>query len=328
MKSGLRLLVVGGLGLGFLFAGAGTAQAIIIADAGGGAPLNNTAPADDPGWDHVGSFSNGTGVYLGNGWVITAAHVTTSGATFTLNGNSYTYVAGSGHILENPSGLGLSAQTDLWMGQYVPAGASPALPSGVLTISSATPTAGTLGIMIGWGKTQTSQTETRFYVDTTPSPWQWSTTNSLDADSYADGFYWGSTRQQRWAQSPVATLNGTILNDFTVSGGRDVRGFATKFVDQLNGGNVADNDSGSPLFIKTDAGWELAGIAHLLITYSGQNLSGAPQSTVVYGNSSFYSDLSFYADQINALVAVPEPSSLTLLAIGAAGLLVCRRRTV
>ena len=40
------------------------------------------------GWDYVGQVSDASGVYLGNGWVLTAAHVN-SPTTFTLNGNVY-----------------------------------------------------------------------------------------------------------------------------------------------------------------------------------------------------------------------------------------------
>lgn len=47
------------------------------------------------GWDYVGTVGGASGVYLGNGWVITAAHVNLSSGTYTLNGVTYTIVAGS-----------------------------------------------------------------------------------------------------------------------------------------------------------------------------------------------------------------------------------------
>jgi hypothetical protein len=45
------------------------------------------------GWDYVGQVNGASGVYLGNGWVLTAAHV--SGGDFTLDGITYGMVDGS-----------------------------------------------------------------------------------------------------------------------------------------------------------------------------------------------------------------------------------------
>ena len=43
------------------------------------------------GWDYVGQINGASAVYLGNGWVLTAAHVSPGvGSTFTLSGVSYT----------------------------------------------------------------------------------------------------------------------------------------------------------------------------------------------------------------------------------------------
>src|SRR5580704_15894094 len=43
--------------------------------AGGDGTQNTTPPADDPGFANVGIRGSGSGIYLGNGWVLTAAHV-------------------------------------------------------------------------------------------------------------------------------------------------------------------------------------------------------------------------------------------------------------
>jgi hypothetical protein len=57
------------------------------------------------GWDYVGSIGGASAVYLGDGWVLTAAHVTLStSSTFTLSGASYsisdiTYVGTSDLVL-------------------------------------------------------------------------------------------------------------------------------------------------------------------------------------------------------------------------------------
>jgi hypothetical protein len=45
------------------------------------------------GWDYVGNVNGASGVYMGNGWVLTAAHV--GAGTFLLGGSSYSAVSGS-----------------------------------------------------------------------------------------------------------------------------------------------------------------------------------------------------------------------------------------
>jgi hypothetical protein len=52
------------------------------------------------GWNYVGNVSGSSGgyasgVYLGNGWVITCAHI--GAGNFSLNGTTYNYVANSTH---------------------------------------------------------------------------------------------------------------------------------------------------------------------------------------------------------------------------------------
>lgn len=51
---------------------------------------NTTGEAGITGWDYVGSIGGASAVYLGNGWVLTAAHVTLNlSSTFTLGGVGY-----------------------------------------------------------------------------------------------------------------------------------------------------------------------------------------------------------------------------------------------
>ena len=71
----------------------------LILDSGDGQG-NTSAPADDPGWAHVGRVSGLTGIYLGNGWVLTANHVPVSDPVF--GGVSYPVVPGSVVQLQNP----------------------------------------------------------------------------------------------------------------------------------------------------------------------------------------------------------------------------------
>ena len=56
------------------------AQAVII-DSGDGTG-NTSAPADDPGWANVGQNAGFSGVYLGDGWILTAQHANHVNARF------------------------------------------------------------------------------------------------------------------------------------------------------------------------------------------------------------------------------------------------------
>ncbi|MDB4793754.1 S1 family peptidase, partial [Methylacidiphilales bacterium] len=54
------------------------------------------------GWNYVGQVGGASGVYLGNGWVLTAGHV--GMGSLTLDGVTYQPVSGSNHSLTNTNG--------------------------------------------------------------------------------------------------------------------------------------------------------------------------------------------------------------------------------
>ncbi len=58
-----------GMAVALALAWGGPAAAVIIASGNGTG--NISAPPDDPGWDNVVNLTGLTGVYLGNGWVLT-----------------------------------------------------------------------------------------------------------------------------------------------------------------------------------------------------------------------------------------------------------------
>jgi len=96
------------------------------------------------GWNYVGQVvtqNNGSasGVYLGNGWVMTAAHVTMG--NFVLNGVTYPAVAGSAQSITSGSNT-----ADLLLFQVSP---YPDLP--VLTLSTNLPAVGDSVALLGYG---------------------------------------------------------------------------------------------------------------------------------------------------------------------------------
>lgn len=101
--------------------------------------------SDVTGWDYVGDVNGDSGVYLGNGWVLTAAHVGLG--NFILDNNTYLAVAGSAQSISNASGT-----ADLTLFQIE---TSPDLPSLTLSfnlpVSFSATYAGSSVVMLGYG---------------------------------------------------------------------------------------------------------------------------------------------------------------------------------
>jgi len=99
------------------------------------------------GWDYVGQVNGASGVYLGNDWVLTAAHV--GAGNFVLDGTTYNMVAGSSQSVPTLPAYGTA---DLTLFQISTA---PSLPS--LTISTNAPSTasiinpGSSVVMLGYG---------------------------------------------------------------------------------------------------------------------------------------------------------------------------------
>lgn len=282
-----------------------TALAVIIDTASGTG--NTTAPPDNPGWANVGTVANGSAVYLGNRWAITATHVWTGPTTFS--GTTYQNVPGSEITLSNNGTPGKTAYTDLVLYQLA---TDPGLPA--LSIASSTPSNGSGVTMIGAGRDRGAFTV--WNVNTTPTPWVWTVSGST---GNAAGYQWASTRTMRWGTNAIA---GTGWITYTIDTAKSVYAVQTTFNDPgfySNEAQAAPGDSGGGVFFKNGGVWELAGIMLITDAYSGQ-----PASTAVFGNNTFSADLSYYRPQIMAVV--PEPATTTL--VGLAGLtlaVACRR---
>ena len=287
----------------------------VVIDQVNAGSANMTAPADDPGWNNVGAIWIGAGVYLGYGWVLTANHIG-SGAGITLGGVTYTMAPGTGHQLTNAGASGKSTFTDLYMFQLQ--GALPNLPA--IRIASSAPANGDTVTMIGRGSIQEAN-RTFWNVDTSAGPvgpWVWTETTAASANYAGYKTIGGGT--MRWGTNVIDD------NDWVLDG-YDFFALGTTFDPGVsnNEAQVVVGDSGGAVFVKQAGEWSLAGIIIATGVFPDQpGVAG----TAVYGNASYFADLSYYRPQIMAL-AVPEPAAMTqLLAAGGIGVGVCwfRRR--
>ena len=108
------------------------------------------------------------------------------------------------------------------------------------------------------------------------------------------GYNWGSGHRMRWGSNVVSEID--ILVDTTYS-------FAVTFTDPLDPSATGDEaagangDSGGGVFTKVGGDWYLAGTLFAISQYTDQ-----PSTTSIYGNRLFAVDLSFYRDDILAVI--------------------------
>lgn len=273
--------------------------------AGGDGTQNTTAPAGDQGWNHVGRITGSAPssvTYLDNNWFITANHIKVldNPTGVLLGAGSYTIDAGSWTRLTNSVG---GTDTDLMMFRV----AEPVGLSGI-NVSSSTPANTTALTMIGNGRNR--ETDLTYWL---ASGGVWTETNSVSAN--AAGYKWAAGSTKRWGSNTKEADAGLVDDGFGIT-----EMFYTDFDGIVGEAQGATFDSGGGVFVDTGSEWELAG---LMLTVAG--FTGQPAETSVFGNLTYMADLSTYADQINSVTAIPEPSVL-VLGLAGSGAVFCIRR--
>lgn len=288
---------------------AGDASAVIINAANGSG--NTVAPVGLPQFNNVGTVNGSSGIYLGDGWVLTAHHV--GAGAFTLpavSPTAFTVMPGTTQRLKNPD----NSNTDLTVFRL---NSTPLLPT--LSIATTTPGVGTSATMVGNGYNRLdnlSDPNARglTYWDVTgPANAQvWSETNN-PANAEAAGYKWNtSSRTIRWGDNQTVDASSapgvqptTVIN----AGFGNVTVLVTRFDDiGTSEGMAAGHDSGGALF---DSTGRLIGVLDAIGTANGQ-----PANTAVFGNVTYSADLATYYSEIVRTTGIPEPTSLGLFAIG------------
>ena len=228
---------------------------------------NTTPPADDPGIGHVGSIGDASGVYLGNGWVITVNHVAIG--PYTLDGQTYDDVPGSKVRLDTP-GVGLA---DLAVFKI---DGDPGLPAMNIASSSIGVNDGV--IMHGHGRD-------RGLAVTWPE---------TGGD---DGWQWGAGHSLRWGTNRVAGASQTVLDTAAFLTVFDESGFRV----EADEAQAVYGDSGGAVFYKRGNSWELTGIMFAI----GKNAAEQPGNYVLFGNQTLAADLAVYRSQILSIIDQP-----------------------
>ena len=273
--------------LGFGMLVSAPAQAVILGSADGSG--NTTAPTDDPGWARIGMVNGSTGVYLGDGYVLSAKHV--DAGNFTLGSTIYSLDSSfAPQYLQTLPGM----FADLVIFRVV-SGPSMSL----MPIYTGSAEAGKIATYVGFGLDRGTEVT-------------------------GQGWLWGTTQTERWGQNVIDgtftisdsashTSYESLVSDFdrVGSGGTGL----------ANESAAATGDSGGALFIKDGSIWKLAGIM-TAVTATGH--SYYDNSPTLPGNQpdNLYSvRLSDYSGWI--LTTIPEPGSWALMVLGS-GLLAAR----
>ena len=240
--------------------------AVIINSADGtgntDSPANDPDYSDFPYWNNIGPDGVGTGIYLGNGWVLTADHVVSSGIpNIVLNGVSYA-PNGNPAIRITPSP---GNPADLAIYQLAQ---NPGLPSIPLIPKGTGVPLGSSVLMMGDGFNRQPNL---------------STSGSLT------GYYWDQTaRSMRWGTNTVV---GTMAVD---DGFGVTQTFYTNFANNgnVNEAQAAAGDSGGAVFYNTGSQWVLAGMM-FCIDNEGGNIGMAD-----YGGQTYSASIGSYLRNI------------------------------
>ncbi|MCD4823806.1 MAG: serine protease [Phycisphaerae bacterium] len=295
--SASKLILTGLLGI---FLVAAPAAAVVIR--GGDGTGNTSAPAADPGWANVGQRGVGSAVYLGNNWVMTAAHVGAGSVNF--GGTDYSAVAGSSVRLHAPGSPGELVDIIMFRIEETPDDVVD------LTISSSRPSNGSDVVAIGCGRNREAD-----------QTWWNSSWEEQQGSAAYRGFEYDAGREKRWGENDI---DGTSTIDVGYGSTRALRMDFDRYGGQGDDEmQLVDGDSGGGLFYynSSTGNWELSGMLMARSIHSGQ-----PYDTAVYGNRSYAADLSWYDDQIGDIITTPEPATLLILTIAAPLLLRQKRR--
>lgn len=238
----------------------GSNSSAVLIDSGDGAG-NTSAPTPDPGWRNIGACNGLTVTYLGDGWVLSAAHVGEKAVAF--DGGVYPPVLGSRVVLKHSG----TTESDVEIFRIDP------YPRQLLQLElRSTPVAVSEAVlMVGNGHNRGE-----------PMNWR--------AATLETGYSAGEGKRMRWGTNVVAGAEVDL-----VAFGKTTRSFYTDFTKAgtRHEAHATTGDSGGPVFTRKGSRWEIAGVM-----YATNGFVGQPEKSTIYGNLTYVADIAYYRDQI------------------------------
>jgi hypothetical protein len=230
----------------------------------------------------VGKIGSGTGIYLGNGQALTAAHI--GAGDILIDGVTLPAVPGTARQLTNFDG----SSTDLVVFQVNTAGKNVA-DLGV-TLSSEPIAQGDEVLLVGFGVGQNAAPLVGF-------------------DGSAFGYSWNSERTQRQGTATVSTAA-----NFVTLGSTQTPVFSTTFNNEDSTTQATTGDSGGAAFRLNAASgeYELAGV---MVGITGRQGVSRFGSDTHIADLNKISELARFDSELPTTGAVPEPSTALYAAI-------------
>ncbi len=282
------------------------AVVINLANTANTSPSTSAAgPSFSGYWDNVVSVNGASAVYLGSGWVLTAAHV--GAGSFVYDG--VTYFPGTSYSNFNTPTLP-PGTADLTLFQIASSSSGPtdpALPNVPIQYGNV-PGVGTFVNDAGNGYTAGASTGNGFSWAGSVGE-TWGSNNTADASVVTPS-----------ASGPVIPISVTVGSNTYTS-----YDLVTQFTNGgLNTSQLAPGDSGGGLFA-------LDTLGHSMLVGLNEAIGSQNSNSATYGDYSVYVAIGEYASQIQAdtggvaspltfdVLPTPEPSSFLLAAAGLAG---------
>jgi hypothetical protein len=284
-----------------------------------------TRPPADFGWDNVGILRNATAIYLGDRWVLSAAHLGAGSVAFPTVG-TFTADLATVYQLTNLPGSGLTKPADLILFQLTQ---DPGLPP--IDVASVTPSVGTEVWVVGHGL---DADDKYTYWDVTQRGTTWTWKETSPPGDYS-GIKTVGPGLMRWGTNLIEN-DETFNNDFDddiltklVNSTTETLSILTEFDDDASnsdddvltdGGSSATgyesqavlSDSGGGLFVRDGGRWKLAGT---ILSVEGHRNQPDVTRNAIFGNLTYYGDLATYAEQIRSRVRFGDLDGDQLLTV-------------